>query len=110
MGARAAASRGRVDPERRSPMRFRARITLVLVLVGVLPTVLLGWSLHRASRDELAAALGRAQADSARELARECGRGVLAPVVDGSFPFAEAARAHARLQSRQSFGKVLLAP
>jgi NADPH:quinone reductase-like Zn-dependent oxidoreductase len=39
-----------------------------------------------------------------------CGRGVLSPVVDGSFPFAEAARAHARLQSRQSFGKVLLAP
>ncbi|HTE56071.1 MAG TPA: medium chain dehydrogenase/reductase family protein [Kofleriaceae bacterium] len=37
-------------------------------------------------------------------------RGVLVPVVDGSFPFAEAAKAHARLQSRQSFGKVLLTP
>ena len=44
------------------------------------------------------------------EIVELCGRGVLAPVVDGSFPFAEAARAHARLQSRQSFGKVLLAP
>ena len=44
------------------------------------------------------------------EVVALCERGVLSPVVDGSFPFAEASRAHARLQSRQSFGKVLLTP
>jgi signal transduction histidine kinase len=58
-------------------MGFRARITLVLVLAGVLPIVLLGWSLHRASRDELVAELERGQAGSTRDLARECARGVL---------------------------------
>jgi len=37
-------------------------------------------------------------------------KNVLAPVVDGTYSFARAADAHARLQSRQSFGKVLLTP
>ena len=31
-------------------------------------------------------------------------------VVDSEVPFAEAGRAHRRLQSRESFGKVLLVP
>jgi NADPH:quinone reductase-like Zn-dependent oxidoreductase len=44
------------------------------------------------------------------EILELVGSGVLSPVVDGSFPFADAAAAHARLQSRQSFGKVLLTP
>lgn len=37
-------------------------------------------------------------------------KGLLTPVVDGSHPLAQAGQAHARLQSRQNFGKVLLAP
>ena len=37
-------------------------------------------------------------------------KGVLTPVLDGSHSFAEASQAHARLQSRHSFGKVLLVP
>ena len=36
--------------------------------------------------------------------------GVLDPVVDQIFPFARAGEAHAYLQSRRSFGKVLLVP
>jgi len=34
----------------------------------------------------------------------------LKPVIDGTFPFAKAGEAHARLQSRGAFGKVLLTP
>jgi NADPH:quinone reductase-like Zn-dependent oxidoreductase len=37
-------------------------------------------------------------------------KGVLTPVVDGTHSFAQAGAAHARLQSRHSFGKVLLVP
>jgi synaptic vesicle membrane protein VAT-1 len=48
--------------------------------------------------DAMAAILGHAQS------------GVLDPVVDSEVPMAEAARAHERLQSRGSFGKVLLVP
>jgi NADPH:quinone reductase-like Zn-dependent oxidoreductase len=44
------------------------------------------------------------------EIVALVGEGVLAPVVDGTYPFAQAAQAHARLQSRKSFGKVLLTP
>jgi synaptic vesicle membrane protein VAT-1 len=36
--------------------------------------------------------------------------GKLAPRLDGVYPFAEAARAHERLESRASFGKILLEP
>ena len=36
--------------------------------------------------------------------------GALAPVVDRTFPFAEAAAAHHYLQDRKNFGKVLLTP
>jgi NADPH:quinone reductase-like Zn-dependent oxidoreductase len=36
--------------------------------------------------------------------------GKLKPVIDRAFPLAEAAAAHARLQSRESFGKIVLVP
>jgi len=36
--------------------------------------------------------------------------GRLAPHIDSVFPFAEAARAHERLEGRESFGKILLEP
>lgn len=39
-----------------------------------------------------------------------CEDGTLSPVVDRSFPFAEAAAAHHYIQDRQNFGKVLLVP
>ena len=38
------------------------------------------------------------------------GEGTLVPVVDKVFPFSEAAAAHAYMQSRNNFGKVLLTP
>jgi NADPH:quinone reductase-like Zn-dependent oxidoreductase len=38
------------------------------------------------------------------------GEGTLTPVVDRVFPFSEAASAHAYMQSRANFGKVLLTP
>lgn len=37
-------------------------------------------------------------------------QGVFAPVVDKTFPFAEAAEAHRYIQDRKNFGKVLLTP
>ncbi|MFV8751473.1 zinc-binding dehydrogenase [Nannocystaceae bacterium ST9] len=40
----------------------------------------------------------------------EVGKGTLVPVVDRVFPFAEAASAHAFMQDRRNFGKVLLIP
>jgi len=40
----------------------------------------------------------------------EVARGVLVPVIDRVFPFAEAAGAHAYMQGRHNFGKVLLTP
>jgi NADPH:quinone reductase-like Zn-dependent oxidoreductase len=42
-------------------------------------------------------------------LVRLAAEKAIAPIVDKAFPAAEAAQAHAYLQSRQSFGKVLLA-
>jgi NADPH2:quinone reductase len=36
--------------------------------------------------------------------------GSLAPIVDKTFPFAEAAAAHDYIQDRKNFGKVLLTP
>jgi NADPH:quinone reductase-like Zn-dependent oxidoreductase len=36
--------------------------------------------------------------------------GRLAPRIDSVFPFAEAARAHERLEGRGNFGKILLEP
>ncbi|HET6233302.1 MAG TPA: zinc-binding dehydrogenase, partial [Longimicrobiaceae bacterium] len=36
--------------------------------------------------------------------------GTLDPVVDRTFPFAQAAEAHAYIQDRKNFGKVLLVP
>jgi NADPH:quinone reductase-like Zn-dependent oxidoreductase len=52
------------------------------------------------------AALGEAMA----AIVRHAVGGELRPVIDSTVPMAEAARAHERLQSRQSFGKVLLVP
>jgi NADPH:quinone reductase-like Zn-dependent oxidoreductase len=48
--------------------------------------------------------------DALGEILELVGKRVLTPVVDGSHPFDRAGEAHARLQSRQSFGKVLLRP
>jgi NADPH:quinone reductase-like Zn-dependent oxidoreductase len=45
-----------------------------------------------------------------REVVELVGRGVLDPIVDCEIPFAEAARAHERLQDRGNFGKVVLVP
>lgn len=52
--------------------------------------------------DELAAMM--------RAIVDLCAAGTLDPVVDRTFPFAEAAAAHAYLQDRRNFGKVLLTP
>lgn len=44
------------------------------------------------------------------EIIRLTGEGTFAPVVDTTFPFAEAAEAHRYLQDRKNFGKVILTP
>lgn len=44
------------------------------------------------------------------DILRHAADGAIDPVVDSAVPFAEAARAHERLQSRGSFGKVVLVP
>lgn len=44
------------------------------------------------------------------EILRRIGTGELAPVVDRTFSFAEAGAAHAYLQDRKNFGKVVLVP
>ena len=44
------------------------------------------------------------------EIVQLADKGVLTPVVDSTYSFARSGDAHARLQSRQSFGKVLLVP
>jgi NADPH:quinone reductase-like Zn-dependent oxidoreductase len=46
----------------------------------------------------------------AREVLKGFASGEFKAVVDSEIPFAEARRAHERLQSRQSFGKVVLVP
>jgi NADPH:quinone reductase-like Zn-dependent oxidoreductase len=58
---------------------------------------------HLWNRSEL---LARMLAD----IVRLAGEGVLAPVVDRVFPFERAGEAHAYIQARKNFGKVLLAP
>jgi synaptic vesicle membrane protein VAT-1 len=45
-----------------------------------------------------------------QEIVQLAEKGVLTPVVDSSYSFASAGDAHARLQSRHSYGKVLLVP
>ena len=52
--------------------------------------------------DELAAGM--------REILSLVAAGHLAPVIDRTFPLAEAARAHEHIQDRKNFGKVLLVP
>jgi len=44
------------------------------------------------------------------EIAELTGQGKLDPVVDESFPFDQAGEAHAFIQARKNFGKVLLTP
>ncbi len=56
------------------------------------------WDETAALDEAMAAILGHAQT------------GAIDPVIDSEVPMAEAARAHERLQSRGSFGKVLLVP
>jgi len=48
--------------------------------------------------------------DMMAELFALAGQGTLRPVVDATFPFARAHEAHAYLQDRRNFGKVLLTP
>jgi NADPH:quinone reductase-like Zn-dependent oxidoreductase len=48
--------------------------------------------------------------DMLREIVARVDDGTFDPVVDQTFPFDRAADAHARLQDRQNFGKVLLTP
>jgi NADPH:quinone reductase-like Zn-dependent oxidoreductase len=45
-----------------------------------------------------------------REILGLVEQGVFAPVIDRTFPLAEAAAAHTHIQERRNFGKVLLAP
>lgn len=61
-------------------LRFRTRILLALILVGVAPLVLASALAYRANRDEVLGAVGRAQAQSAQDLARECEQFVLGAV------------------------------
>jgi signal transduction histidine kinase len=61
-------------------LRFRTRILLALLVVGVAPLVLASVLAYRANRDEVLGAVGRAQAQSAQELARECEQFVLGAV------------------------------
>ena len=58
---------------------------------------------------------GRSNADAhAPEIMRElldlANSGRLRPVVGGTYPFAEAARAHAAIEARIPIGKVVLVP
>jgi NADPH:quinone reductase-like Zn-dependent oxidoreductase len=48
--------------------------------------------------------------DAMAEILAHCAAGRFVPVIDSTVPLADAAQAHARLQSRASFGKVLLVP
>jgi NADPH:quinone reductase-like Zn-dependent oxidoreductase len=45
-----------------------------------------------------------------REVMKEVEEGAFRPIVDAEVPFAEAGRAHDRLQDRANFGKVVLVP
>jgi NADPH:quinone reductase-like Zn-dependent oxidoreductase len=58
---------------------------------------------HLWERSEL---LARMLAD----IVQLCGDGVLSPVIDRVFPFDRAGEAHAYIQARKNFGKVLLVP
>ena len=46
----------------------------------------------------------------AEELVKLMGAGIIAPRIDGVFPFSAAAAAHARLEDRVNVGKVILVP
>jgi NADPH:quinone reductase-like Zn-dependent oxidoreductase len=44
------------------------------------------------------------------QLTRLIEQGVIAPVVDGSYPFSKAAEAHLKIEGRQNVGKIVLTP
>ena len=44
------------------------------------------------------------------KIADLAGQGILSPVIDSEFSFDQAAEAHAYIQARKNFGKVLLRP
>ena len=54
--------------------------------------------------------MGRRGARQHRAAARPVAAGELEVVIDRTFPLAEAAAAHAYLESRQAFGRVVLVP
>jgi signal transduction histidine kinase len=58
-------------------MSFRYRILAVLLVVGLAPVLLLGWTSLTVNREELLAAVGSAQVQSADDLADSCQRFVL---------------------------------
>jgi NADPH2:quinone reductase len=49
-------------------------------------------------------------AQELREVLALWEKGALTPRVDGTYPFAEAARAHRRILSRGNVGKIVLTP
>jgi len=59
----------RGDEEQLAGMRFRVKIGLVLLAVGVLPVALLGFASWTVSRDELQRTVGRMQTQAAGDLA-----------------------------------------
>jgi signal transduction histidine kinase len=74
-------------------MRFRSRILLALLAVGVVPVVILGAMSYEVNRKELTDAVGAAQTRAAADLARECEALVLQGVAHlesaaGYIPFA----------------------
>jgi NADPH2:quinone reductase len=44
------------------------------------------------------------------QLLNDCAKGTLTPVIDRTFPLSEAAAAHAYIESRRAFGRVVLVP
>src|SRR5687768_16593475 len=61
-------------------MTFRHKIIIVLVVVGVVPTLVMGYLSYRANRDELLQAVGRLQTQAATQTAQESSQYVLRSV------------------------------
>jgi NADPH2:quinone reductase len=83
-----------------------SQATLNLLVVMLKRLTITGSTLRVRSHGE--------KAQIARDVEREVwpliGEGRIAPVVDSTFPFAEAADAHARMASSTHIGKILLVP